>query len=46
MKAADCFIVGSTGDTCLNSDPVPCKGVELDVIGDRGPCKNLTEFLT
>lgn len=36
VKPVDCFIVGSTRVTCFNSDPVPCKGVELGVIGDEG----------
>lgn len=33
IKPVDCFIVGSIGVTCLNSDPIPCK-VDVVVMED------------
>lgn len=36
VKPVYCFIAGSTRVTCLNYDPIQCKGVELDVLGDAG----------
>lgn len=36
MKPVGCFIAGSTRVICLNCDPIQCKGIELDVLGDGG----------
>lgn len=44
IKPVDYFIVGSTRVTCHNSDPIPCEGVEFDVIGNGGHWRILQNF--
>lgn len=46
VKPVGCFIAGSTRVICLNCDPIQCKGIELDVLGDGGHWRILQNFRT